>query len=133
MSSQIVSKVIFGAQGIFLLGNAFYSLVNPSAIASMPGGALQGAPIDTIKVIGLSSFTLGVFYVAASYQGNIAMMVTSIPGRIIANYVLYREGGPWRNVAIFEACMGLVTAVGVGWDIYWSKDRFGLISGKKIN
>lgn len=62
----------------------------------------------------LSSLTLGTFYALVAYQNNTQMMVATIPTRFLAAVVFYQTGeDAWKQVAPFEAVMGVVTAVGV--------------------
>lgn len=49
------------------------------------------------------------------------MMAVSVAGRFLATFVFHRAGGGWPSVAPFEACMGLLTAVGVYWN--WRVDQ----------
>lgn len=44
------------------------------------------------------------------------MMITVVPGRLLAMFVFHRSGGGWRNVAPFEGVMGLLAALGLWWD-----------------
>lgn len=66
----------------------------------------------------VTSLSTGTIYAIASYQRNIPIMVASLPGRFFAGYIFYRNGGAWTRVAIFEACMGLVNAAALVWDLY---------------
>lgn len=72
-------------------------------------------------IYSLSSLSLGTCYAIASYQNNIPIMAVSIAGRFLATFVFHRAGGGWSNVAPFEACMGLLTAVGIYWN--WRLDH----------
>jgi hypothetical protein len=47
-----VSSVVFAAQGVFLLGNAYYSLMFPSSVANFEGSSLSGAPEASVQCIG---------------------------------------------------------------------------------
>ncbi|KAJ5384275.1 hypothetical protein N7517_002186 [Penicillium concentricum] len=113
-----VLSVVFGAQGAFLLANAVYTLANPSAASNLPDSPLAGVPNHTVRCIGVTSLSTGTIYAIASYQRNIPIMVASLPGRLFAGYVFYRNGGAWTRVAIFEVCMGLVNAAALAWDLY---------------
>lgn len=66
----------------------------------------------------VTSLSTGTIYAIASYQRNIPIMVASLPGRLFAGFVFYRNGGAWTRVAIFEVCMGLVNAAALVWDLY---------------
>lgn len=39
-------------------------------------------------------------------------------GRVVAVLVFFRHGGPWMNVAVFEAVCGFLTVGGLAWD-HW--------------
>jgi hypothetical protein len=45
-------------------------------------------------------------------------MLASLPGRFVAAFIFYRNGGAWRQVAVFEASMGLITGAALLWDQY---------------
>lgn len=47
-----VSSAVFAAQGVFLLGNAFYSIVYPSSVASFESSSLKGVSKDVVQCIG---------------------------------------------------------------------------------
>lgn len=64
----------------------------------------------------MTSLSLGAFYAIASWQNNVPLMITAVPGRLLAMVVFYRSGGGWRGVAPFEGVMGVLTAVGLWWD-----------------
>lgn len=49
-----VSSAVFAAQGDFLWGNAFYSIMFPSLVASFEGSSLNGVSEDVIQCIGIS-------------------------------------------------------------------------------
>lgn len=46
------SCVVFAAQGVFLLGNAFYTILYPSSAANFPGSSLSGTPNGAVQCIG---------------------------------------------------------------------------------
>ncbi|KAL2706365.1 hypothetical protein AAEP93_001615 [Penicillium crustosum] len=113
-----VLSIVFGAQGAFLLANAVYTLAYPSAASNLPDSPLAGVPSHTVRCIGVTSLSTGTIYAIASYQRNIPIMVASLPGRLFAGFVFYRNGSAWTRVAIFEVCMGLVNAAALVWDLY---------------
>ncbi len=45
----------------------------------------------------------------------------SVPGRLAAVAVFLRHGGPWLNVAIFEAICGVLVAGALGWESWGKK------------
>lgn len=45
------SRAVFAAQGVFLLGNGFYTVFYPSA-ANFPGSSLSGTPDGAVQCIG---------------------------------------------------------------------------------
>lgn len=47
-----VSSAVFAAQGVFLLGNAFYSILCPSSVANFEGSSLKGTPEGAVQCIG---------------------------------------------------------------------------------
>ena len=47
-----VSSAVFAAQGVFLLGNAFYSIMYPSSVANFEGSSLNGTPEGAVQCIG---------------------------------------------------------------------------------
>lgn len=129
------SQYIFGIQSLPLLFSGGYTLLWPEGAANLPNSPLQGVSAGTIQAMryakfhrcyslyvhmfirySLSSLSLGAFYAIASYQNNIPMMAVSVAGRFLATFVFHRAGGGWQDVAPFEACMGLLTAVGIYWN-----------------
>ncbi|GKZ93955.1 hypothetical protein AnigIFM59636_007313 [Aspergillus niger] len=115
MSSQTpISQYLFAIQSLPLLGSGLYTLFSPASAAQSPYLPLRGVSIGTIQAMSLSSLTLGTFYALVAYQNNTQMMVATIPTRFLAAVVFYRTGEEaWKQVAPFEAVMGVVTAVGV--------------------
>ncbi|EHA25836.1 hypothetical protein ASPNIDRAFT_43752 [Aspergillus niger ATCC 1015] len=117
MSSQTpISQYLFALQSLPLLGSGLYTLLSPASAAQSPYLPLRGVSIGTIQAMrqSLSSLTLGTFYALVAYQNNTQMMVATIPTRFLAAVVFYRTGEEaWKQVAPFEAVMGVVTAVGV--------------------
>ncbi|KAL3475382.1 hypothetical protein BJX99DRAFT_229811 [Aspergillus californicus] len=113
-----VSSVAFAAQGVFLLGNAFYSITFPSSVAKFEGSSLSGVPEDAIQCIGLTSLALGSYYLISSYQRDTAIMVSSVPSRLVAAWIMYRNGGNWKPVAAFETSMAIVASAALIWDRY---------------
>ncbi|KAJ5240524.1 uncharacterized protein N7469_002115 [Penicillium citrinum] len=51
------SKAVFAGQGVFLLGNAVYTILFPSSAANIPGSSLRGAPNGVVQCIG-TNFTV---------------------------------------------------------------------------
>lgn len=49
------SRAVFAAQGVFLLGNAFYTILYPSSVANLPDSSLRGAPNSVVRCIGYVS------------------------------------------------------------------------------
>lgn len=47
-----VSSAVFAAQGVFLLGNALYTILYPSSAANFPGSSLSGVPDGAVQCIG---------------------------------------------------------------------------------
>ncbi|KKK15820.1 hypothetical protein ARAM_006684 [Aspergillus rambellii] len=113
-----ISQYLFGIQAAPLLLSGVYSLLWPSAVASLPNSPVKGVSMGTIQAMSLTSLSLGAFYAVASFQNNIPMMVTTVPGRLLAAFIFHRNGGPWRSVAPFEGLMGLITAAAVYWGWY---------------
>ncbi|KAJ5119429.1 hypothetical protein N7448_010098 [Penicillium atrosanguineum] len=46
------SSAVFAAQGVFLLGNAFYTILYPSSASNFPGSSLSGTPDGAVQCIG---------------------------------------------------------------------------------
>ncbi|KAL2827477.1 hypothetical protein BJY01DRAFT_229077 [Aspergillus pseudoustus] len=113
-----VSSTVFAAQGLFLLGNAFYSITYPTAVAQFKGSSLTGTPEGAVQCIGLTSLALGTYYLISSYQRDTAIMVSSVPSRLVAAWVMYRNGGNWIPPAVFEAAMAAVAGAALVWDWY---------------
>ena len=125
----MLSDLFFGAQGVFLLGNGMYLLLFPEKAATDTGSPLLGCPIPVVRAMryamydkvdfyqltfttSMSSFSIGALFLQAVYQHNQAVMALSIVGRILAVVVFWwLNGGPWKNVAIFEGVMGLLTGL----------------------
>ncbi|RAH46290.1 uncharacterized protein BO95DRAFT_442362 [Aspergillus brunneoviolaceus CBS 621.78] len=113
-----VSSTVFAAQGVFLLGNAFYSILFPSSVAHFEGSSLTGTPEGAVQCIGLTSLALGTYYLISTYQRDTLIMVSSIPSRLVAAWVMYRNGGNWRPVAAFETSMAVLAGAALLWDRY---------------
>ena len=64
----------------------------------------------------VTSFALGTHYLISTYQRNSTIMAVSVPSRLLAAFVLYRAGGNWVQVAVFEISMGIVTGAALLWD-----------------
>ncbi|KAJ5247047.1 hypothetical protein N7468_002030 [Penicillium chermesinum] len=47
-----VSRAVFAAQGVFLLGNACFSILFPSSVASFEGSSLSGTHESVVQCIG---------------------------------------------------------------------------------
>ncbi|RAK98144.1 uncharacterized protein BO80DRAFT_467254 [Aspergillus ibericus CBS 121593] len=113
-----VSSAVFAAQGVFLLGNAFYSILYPSSVANFKGSSLEGTPKGAVQCIGLTSLALGTYYLISTYQRDTAIMVSSVPSRLVAAWVMYRNGGNWTRVAAFETSMAIAASAALIWDRY---------------
>ncbi|KAJ5107201.1 hypothetical protein N7456_003876 [Penicillium angulare] len=113
-----VSSAVFAGQGVFLLGNAFYSIMYPSSVATFEGSSLQGTPEGAIQCIGLTSLALGTYYLISSYQKDTLIMASSIPSRLVAAWIMYRNGGNWVPVAGFETSMAILASAALIWDRY---------------
>lgn len=48
------------------------------------------------------------------------MMKMSVFGRAIAVGVFLRDGGAWKNVAVYEGVCGLSLALALGWDGFYA-------------
>lgn len=66
----------------------------------------------------ITSLSIGTMFCIAAYQRNMPMILASLPGRLFAAVIFYRNGGGWRQVAVFETFMASVTGVAVLWDRY---------------
>ncbi|KAJ5166393.1 uncharacterized protein N7482_005174 [Penicillium canariense] len=111
-----VSSAVFAAQGVFLLGNAFYTILYPSSAANFPGSSLSGTPDGAVQCIGLTSLALGTYYLISTYQRDALIMASSVPSRLVAAFVMYRAGGAWVQVAAFEVSMAIVAGAALVWD-----------------
>ncbi|KAJ5301523.1 hypothetical protein N7508_006386 [Penicillium antarcticum] len=47
-----VLPAVFGAQGVFLLANAIYTMACPTAASSLPNSPLGGIPDHTVEAMG---------------------------------------------------------------------------------
>ncbi|KAF5861100.1 hypothetical protein ETB97_000611 [Aspergillus alliaceus] len=110
------SRAVFAAQGVFLLGNALYTILYPSSAANLPGSSLSGTPNGTVQCIGLTSLALGTYYLISTYQRDSVIMASSVPSRLVAAFVMYRAGGGWVQVAAFEISMAMAAGVALFWD-----------------
>lgn len=45
-------------------------------------------------------------------------MVSSVPSRLVAALIMYRNGGNWVQVAVFETSMAVVASAALVWDRY---------------
>ncbi|KAJ5231989.1 hypothetical protein N7468_004945 [Penicillium chermesinum] len=115
------SQYTFGIQALPLLVSGVYTLVCPGVAAKFPNSPMQGLGNGTIQALSLTSISLGTFYGLAAYQNNIPMMLTAIPGRLLAMFVFHRAGGGWKDVAPFEGAMALLTAIGLYWS--WATEQ----------
>lgn len=66
----------------------------------------------------LTSLALGTYYLISTYQKDTAIMVSSVPSRLVAAWVMYRNGGDWRPVAAFETSMAILASSALAWDWY---------------
>ncbi|KAL4812677.1 hypothetical protein BDW67DRAFT_121549 [Aspergillus spinulosporus] len=113
-----VSSAVFAAQGVLLLGNAVYGILYPVSVANYEGSLLKGTPKDVVQCMGLTSLALGSNYLISIYQRDPAIMVFSVPSRLLAAWVMHQNGGIWTRVAAFEASMALVAGAALIWDRY---------------
>ncbi|KAL2798878.1 hypothetical protein BJX66DRAFT_294335 [Aspergillus keveii] len=113
-----VSSVVFASQGVFLLGNAYYSLMFPSSVANFEGSSLSGTPEASVQCIGFTSLALGSYYLISTYQKDTLIMVSSVPSRLVAAWVMYRNGGNWNPPAAFELAMAVLASAALLWDWY---------------
>ncbi|PYH40867.1 uncharacterized protein BP01DRAFT_307258 [Aspergillus saccharolyticus JOP 1030-1] len=111
-----VSSAVFAAQGVFLLGNAFYSILFPASVANFQGSSLTGTPKGVVQCLGLTSLALGTYQLISAYQRDTAIMVSSVPSRVVAAWIMYRNGGNWTRVAAFEAIMAVLNGAALLWD-----------------
>ena len=56
------------------------------------------------------------FYCMAAWRKDGVLMWMSVVGRGMAVYVFGADGGPWRNVAVFEGVCGGVLAAVLLWE-----------------
>ncbi|KAJ5913615.1 hypothetical protein N7504_002498 [Penicillium tannophilum] len=112
------SSAVFAAQGVFLLGNAFYSIMYPSSVANFPGSSLSGTPDGAVQCIGLTSLALGTYYLISTYQRDTLIMASSVPSRLVAAFVMYRAGEHWAQTAAFEVIMAIAASAALIWDRY---------------
>ncbi|KAJ5785586.1 uncharacterized protein N7503_010798 [Penicillium pulvis] len=112
------SSAVFAAQGVFLLGNAFYSIMFPSSVANFPGSSLSGTPEGAVQCIGLTSLALGTYYLISTYQRDTLIMASSVPSRLVAAFVMYRAGPHWVQTAAFEVAMAIAASAALIWDRY---------------
>jgi hypothetical protein len=66
----------------------------------------------------ITSLALGTYYLISSYQRDTAIMVSSVPSRLVAAWIMYRNGGNWTQVAAFETSMAVVASAALIWDRY---------------
>lgn len=66
----------------------------------------------------LTSLALGTYYLISTYQKDTAIMVSSVPSRLVAALVMYRNGGAWIPVAAFETSMAVLAGSALFWDWY---------------
>lgn len=57
-----------------------------------------------------------MFYINAAYRNDKHIMWLSVLGRGIAAAVFLGHGGPWRDVAVFEAVCGGCIAGALVWE-----------------
>ncbi|KAJ9604716.1 hypothetical protein H2200_010830 [Cladophialophora chaetospira] len=106
------ANLFFGTQGVLLVLNGIYLLLFPEKAATDAWSPLFGTPIPVVRAMSVSSFTIGGFYLLAVYRRDRVFMALSTPGRFLAFAVFWiLNGGPWRNVAMFEEVMGLLTGL----------------------
>jgi len=112
-----IPTFVWGGQGIFLLFNGIYTLLLPTD-ASAGGSPLAGTPIETIRVMSLSSLSLGTLYLLLIRLPSVELrrlMLVSVPFRALAAAVMWGNGGAWKNVATFEALMGGANLAACWW------------------
>ncbi|KUJ21524.1 uncharacterized protein LY89DRAFT_376667 [Mollisia scopiformis] len=115
-----LSTIFVGLQGAFGVLNRAASLLFRSA-AEKNVEILKVPSIPAIHAIAAGSISIGAFYLNTALRHDTTMMWWCVVGRLIAIPVFLQHGGPWRNVAVFEAACGLLTMGGLLWDSW--RDR----------
>ncbi|KAJ5330084.1 hypothetical protein N7541_005868 [Penicillium brevicompactum] len=113
-----VLNTVFAAQALFLLANGVYTISCPTAAANIPDSPMTGVPEHMVQAMGITSLSIGTVYAIAIYQRNLLIMLSSLPGRLFAAFIFNRNGGGWKQVAIFETTMAFVTGAALLWDHY---------------
>ncbi|KAL4748532.1 hypothetical protein BDW72DRAFT_180375 [Aspergillus terricola var. indicus] len=111
-----VSRAVFAAQAVLLLGNAVYGIMYSVSVADYEGSLLKGTPKDVVQCMGLTSLALGTNYLISIYRRDPAITIFSVPSRPLAAWVMYQNGGIWTRVAAFEASMAIVAGAALIWD-----------------
>ncbi|KAL3456175.1 hypothetical protein BJX64DRAFT_294365 [Aspergillus heterothallicus] len=107
------SRTVFASQGLLLLGNAVSCIFFPSSVATFERSSLRGTPEGAVH---LTFLALGTYYLISSYQRDTAIMASSVPSRLVAAWVMNRNGGDWVRVAGFETVMAVVASAALVWD-----------------
>ncbi|KAG4423120.1 hypothetical protein IFR04_003757 [Cadophora malorum] len=117
-----LSSVIIALQGLFGVLNGAASLISSTALQKNLD-TLQIDSTPALHAIALGSVSIGAFYINAAYRHDKSIMWLCVLGRAIAIPVFMTHGGPWRNVAVFEAVCGLSVAGALLWDRYNMKGK----------
>jgi len=65
-------------------------------------------------------------FARAAQKNDKTVMWFSVAGRALAVYVFLGDGGPWRNVAVYEGVCGALIAAALVWE-----GLRGEVKGKK--
>ncbi|KAK0121690.1 hypothetical protein ONS95_009975 [Cadophora gregata] len=114
-----LSSTIMALQGLFGILNGAASLISSALQKNLE--TLQIDSVPAIHAISLGSVSIGAFYINAAYRKDRPIMWVCVLGRGMAVPVFMGHGGPWRNVAAFEAVCGLSIAGALVWE-QWGKE-----------
>jgi hypothetical protein len=105
-SAPAILSLLFGTTS-FLFGLS--ALLNPTQ--ALTPFDLPVSALPSVQASSCAAIAMGIFYSLAAYQENLAFFRCSVITRMVTTIVLWKAGGAWRGVAIWEGVGAASTAV----------------------
>ncbi|KAF3040738.1 hypothetical protein E8E12_008391 [Didymella heteroderae] len=83
------------------IAQGVYCVTRPTAWLQLAPSAFEGAPDAAVQAIGLGALGIGWYQLIFAWQGNRALVIATIPLRLVFAAVVYRTSG-WGAVAIYQ-------------------------------
>jgi hypothetical protein len=133
-SSPAVAHYLFGLTSSIL---GLIALVSPptayNILLPLNASAYSSTSLPALSIVGLAGFSAGIYDLLAAYQENTQVFVASIPLRLMACAMLWRQadtvegwggsGGAWRGFAVWTGCGAIVTGCTLLWEIQLDRLR----------